>query len=305
MGGAHATDALSETLLRDFHVADAAVALIELGTSPLRVSRTQSPRLHLVLDGTVTVACGDHPPEHLGAGDAILLFYGDAHVVAAPGVDRREVMLPPLSRGSLQRVDAAPGGRRAALLCFEVELSYIAPAAATIRAGPPFCIMRRDPQSDQPPMLGLDPRRIEAACTGPGARAFCLALAGLLVVHGVRAMYRAQWRDGQMEVRSPSVRRVAAAMQAIEAHPERPWTVASLAQTVGISRSSFAATFRETLGVAPLAYLRNVRLERARRLLDEGGLSVTEVARRSGYPLPSSFARAFARRHGRPPSGGG
>jgi AraC-like DNA-binding protein len=302
MSGTGTTDTLSEALLRDFHVADAAVALVDLGPSPLGVSRASAPRLHLVLDGAVTIHCGDYPPERLGAGDAILIFYGDAHRILTAGADGRDASLPPLSSARLQRIDAARGDRRAALLSFEVELSYIAPAAGAIRAGPPFCVMRRDAGTDQLPALGLDPHEIEAACSGPGARAFCLALANLLVVHGMRAMYRAQWRDVEMEVRSPTTRRVAAAMQAIEAHPERPWTVASLAQTVGISRSSFAATFRATLGVAPLAYLRDVRLERARRLLDEGGMSVTEVARRSGYPLPSSFARAFAQRYGRPPS---
>ena len=304
MNGGRPTDTLSEALQRDFHVADAAVALIEMGSAPLQVARSASPRLHLVLDGTVTVSLDGHPPERLGAGDAVLIFYGDPHRLSA-GDDRegREIALPPPAGTRLERIDAARGPRRAALLSFQIELSYVAPAAAAIRAGPPLSALRRDPGDGQSPALRLDPRQIEEACDGPGARAFCLALANLLIVHGMRSMYRAQWSDGQMEVRSPATRRVAAAVQAIEAHPERPWTVASLAHGVGISRSSFAAAFREALGMAPLAYVRHVRLERARRMLEGGGLSVTEVARRSGYPLPSSFARAFAQRYGRPPSG--
>ena len=304
MKGGRPTDTLSDALQRDFHVADAAVALIDLGAAPLLVPRSASPRLHLVLDGEVTVVCDGHPPERLDAGDAILLFYGDAHrLTTGRGGDGREVVLPMLANAGLERIDAGRGARRAAMLSFQVELSYVAPAAAAIRAGPAVFAMRGDGKDGQPMALGLDPRQIEDACGGPGARAFCLALANLLIVHGMRSMYRAQWSDGRMEVRSPATRRIAAAMQAVEAHPERPWTVASLAQTVGISRSSFAAAFREALGVAPLAYVRHLRLERARRLLEEGGLSVTEVARRSGYPLPSSFARAFAQRFGRPPSG--
>ena len=304
MDGGRPTDTLSEALQRDFHVADAAVALIDLGDAPLRVARSASPRLHLVLDGTVTVSSDGHPAEKLDAGDAILIFYGDTHRLSArDGRDGLEIPLPPLAGTRIERIDAAGGPRHAALLSFQIELSYVAPAAAAIRAGPPFSALRHDPEDGQSPAFRLDPHQIEAACDGPGGRAFCLALANLLIVHGVRSMYRAQWSDGQMEVRSPATRRVAAAVQAIEAHPERAWTVASLAHGVGISRSSFAAAFREALGMAPLADVRHVRLERARRMLEGGGLSVTEVARRSGYPLPSSFARAFAQRYGRPPSG--
>ena len=304
MNGGRPTDTLSEALQRDFHVADAAVALIDVGNAPLQVTRSANPRLHLVLDGTVTVSLDGHAPERLSPGDAALIFYGDAHRLSAHGGrERGEIALPLLAGTRLERIDAAGGPRRAALLSFQIELSYVAPAAAAIRAGPPLSALRRDPGEGEMPALRLDLSQIEEACGGPGARAFCLALANLLIVHGMRSMYRAQWSDGQMEVRSPATRRVAAAVQAIEAHPERPWTVASLAQGVGISRSSFAAAFREALGMAPLAYVRHVRLERARRMLEGGGLSVTEVARRSGYPLPSSFARAFAQRYGRPPSG--
>lgn len=303
MAGQRPADSLSEALQRDFHVADAAVALIDLGNAPLRIPRSATPRLHLVLEGEMTVSCDGHPPERLGPGDAVLLIYGDTHRLAAhTDTKGREICLPPLVGGQLERIDAAGAPRRAALLSFQIELSYVAPAAAAIRAGPAIRTLHRTPAEGQLQALRLDPGQIEEACSGPGARAFCLALANMLIVHGVRAMYRAQWNDGRMEVRSPVTRRVAAAVQAIEAHPERPWTVASLAHSVGVSRSSFAAAFRDALGVAPLAYVRHIRLERARRMLEGGGLSVTEVARRSGYPLPSSFARAFAQRYGRPPS---
>jgi AraC-like DNA-binding protein len=303
MNGGRATDTLSDALLRDFRVTDAAVALIDLGEAALRVSRSASPRLHLVLEGEVMIESADHPPEQLGPGDMILLFYGDSHRILAGG-GAREALLPPLGATGVGRIDAARGRVRAVLLSFALELSYVAPAAAVIRAAPWAWPMRCGAAAGDARALDLDVGQIRAACGGPGARAFCLAIANLLVVHGMRAMYSAQWSDARMEVRSPATRRVAAAVQAIEAHPERAWTVGSLAQAVGISRSSFAAAFREALGVAPLTYVRTIRLERARRLLESGALSVTEVARRTGYPLPSSFARAFTQRYGRPPSRG-
>ena len=303
MTSGRATDTLSDALLRDFRVVDAAVALIDLGDAALRIPRSTMPRLHLVISGEVIVEGEGHPAEHLGPGDGLLLVYGDPHRILVCGASgARETALPQLVGTGIGRIDAARGGVRATLLSFALELSYVAPAAAAIRAGPWAWPMRHGAAGHGGVALDLDVEQIVEACGGPGARAFCLALANLLVVHGVRSMYRAQWSDARMEVRSPATRRVAAAVQAIEAHPERAWTVALLAQAVGVSRSSFAAAFREALGMGPLAFVRSVRLERARRLLESGALSVTEVARRSGYPLPSSFARAFAQRYGRAPS---
>jgi AraC-like DNA-binding protein len=52
--------------------------------------------------------------------------------------------------------------------------------------------------------------------------------------------------------------------------PEEPWTVARLADEVGLSRSAFAARFAELVGEPPLGYLTRLRMQRASVLLREG-----------------------------------
>jgi len=54
--------------------------------------------------------------------------------------------------------------------------------------------------------------------------------------------------------------------------------------------------------VSPMRYLREVRLERARVLLQARGARVSEVAVEVGFESPAHFAREFKRRYGSPPS---
>jgi AraC-like DNA-binding protein len=85
-------------------------------------------------------------------------------------------------------------------------------------------------------------------------------------------------------------------------YPARPWTVEALAREVGVSRSRFAERFQALLGVGPMGYLANWRMQRALALLDETDASIGEVARRTGYLSAAAFTRAFARVFGRAPS---
>lgn len=84
--------------------------------------------------------------------------------------------------------------------------------------------------------------------------------------------------------------------------PQEPWTVASMAHAVGMSRSRFAERFRELLGAGPMSYLSDWRLQKALALLDDSRCSVQQVARRTGYRSAAAFTRAFAEKFGVPPT---
>jgi AraC family transcriptional activator of mtrCDE len=86
-------------------------------------------------------------------------------------------------------------------------------------------------------------------------------------------------------------------------HPEREHTVESLAAASSMSRTAFAAAFKDSFASSPMAYLRGIRLRRAAALLHEGGLTVDDVATRSGYASRSQFSRAFSAQFGVSPSG--
>lgn len=89
----------------------------------------------------------------------------------------------------------------------------------------------------------------------------------------------------------------------VHAHPERDWTVHSMARESGLSRSAFAERFRSTVGVPPLQYVTEVRMRKASRLLETSDMPVKRIAALIGYESVSAFSSAFKRRFGTPPIG--
>jgi AraC-like DNA-binding protein len=94
---------------------------------------------------------------------------------------------------------------------------------------------------------------------------------------------------------------VGQALSALHARPSQSWTVARLAQLVGMSRSVFAERFTEMVGQPPMQYLALWRMQLASRLLIEGG-QVAAVADAVGYESEAAFSRAFKKLVGQPPA---
>ncbi|MEV0390756.1 helix-turn-helix transcriptional regulator [Nonomuraea sp. NPDC050643] len=81
-----------------------------------------------------------------------------------------------------------------------------------------------------------------------------------------------------------------------------PLTLDSIAAEAHLSVYHFVRVFREATGQTPYRYLTRLRIERARRLLSTGSLSVEQIARRCGYASPGALSSAFLRETGVRPS---
>ncbi|MEV5430432.1 GlxA family transcriptional regulator [Streptomyces sp. NPDC052701] len=88
----------------------------------------------------------------------------------------------------------------------------------------------------------------------------------------------------------------------ITEHPAGDLSVESLAARARLSPRHFARAFRAETGVTPGRYVDRVRLEHARRLLEDTADGVEEVSRASGYGTPEAMRRAFVRALGTPPA---
>lgn len=82
--------------------------------------------------------------------------------------------------------------------------------------------------------------------------------------------------------------------------PAAELNIEELARIAGMSRSNFAAAFKQSLGASPGDYLTALRLERAKQLL-LSGRPLKAVAPLTGYNSPTALARAFQRRFGHGP----
>lgn len=92
-----------------------------------------------------------------------------------------------------------------------------------------------------------------------------------------------------------------AVISVMHAEPARRWTLADLARVGGMSRSSFAVRFKETVGEPAMDYLTRWRMMLAADRLASGRVSIATVAPSVGYEFESAFSAAFKRSFGHSP----
>jgi transcriptional regulator GlxA family with amidase domain len=98
------------------------------------------------------------------------------------------------------------------------------------------------------------------------------------------------------------LRRLLRAKDRMDGSPDEQWPVARLAAFSGISEAHFARSFKEAFGVPPHRYLLTRRVERAKALLRDTELAVTEVALAVGWNSLGTFTRTFRDVTGQSPS---
>jgi AraC-like DNA-binding protein len=92
------------------------------------------------------------------------------------------------------------------------------------------------------------------------------------------------------------------ALAAMHGAPAAKWNLVTLAREARVSVSLLDDRFREVLGLAPIRYLTGWRMHLAKDLLASSDLGVAAIARRVGYESDEAFSRAFKREHGVAPS---
>jgi transcriptional regulator GlxA family with amidase domain len=142
----------------------------------------------------------------------------------------------------------------------------------------------------------------EAGANRAGSDAVLARLSEALFVETLRR-YMAELPEQQTGwlagARDPGV---GTALAHMHRAPEHPWTIATLAQQVGVSRSVLAERFRQYLGEPPMTYLSRWRLQLGARLLTSTSYSVARISGDVGYESEPAFNRAFKREFGSPPA---
>ena len=89
--------------------------------------------------------------------------------------------------------------------------------------------------------------------------------------------------------------RLVRVLEAMQAEYKRDWSVDQLAKVANMSRSGFALTFKKKVGVSPLVYLTNWRMQIACELLETGDQNLATIAGEVGYSSESAFSTAFTK----------
>lgn len=122
-------------------------------------------------------------------------------------------------------------------------------------------------------------------------------VAGLLIAQPHN--YSEALRGAQSPLRPRTLRR---AQDHVQAHFAEPMTVADIALAAGSSARRVQEAFAAHLGISPMSYLRDVRLDACHRMLVAGTATVTESAQACGFTHLGRFSAAYRERFGQLPS---
>jgi transcriptional regulator GlxA family with amidase domain len=89
------------------------------------------------------------------------------------------------------------------------------------------------------------------------------------------------------------LRRLLRAKDRMDAASHEQWPVRKLARVSGVSEAHFSRSFKQAFGLPPHRYLLTRRVERAKRLLRETDLPVTDIAFQAGWRSLGTFGRTF------------
>lgn len=147
----------------------------------------------------------------------------------------------------------------------------------------------------------LKMNQVESAHRGPGSEFVIGRLMELILVEILRN--QAHRGEGDQSgllagLADPVTKR---ALSAMHANVDADWTVSTLADQCGVSRSAFASRFSRVMGTGPMEYLLRWRIALAKDQLRAGTKSVGEIAFAVGFRSSSAFSTAFSRVAGMSP----
>ena len=129
----------------------------------------------------------------------------------------------------------------------------------------------------------------------PGGSLIAQHLAYMMLIQALRLHLAEGLQGGVGWLFALADQQMCAAITAMHDDPARRWTIQELAEHVGMSRSTFALRFKETVGTSPMEYLTRWRMLVAGDKLVNSSDPISAIALSLGYESESAFSTAFKR----------
>ncbi len=261
---------------------------------------------HIVVAGRCWLQVnGVAKPVPLRAGDLVVVTRGDAHVMrgapATPAINYFDLIKrhAPDKNGVVRTGGKGPATR---FVCggMQFENGATNPLLAVL---PPLLHVKATKEGGRP-WLRLTVKHVlaELDSDSVGATEVVTRLADILFIQAVRSYFEENVDTAEFgwlaAVRHPQIGR---ALALLHGHPDEPWTIASLARRVAVSRSAFADRFTELVGDPPLRYLTRLRINAAAKRLLTSDDKLSAVAAAAGYKSVTALSRTFKQRMGMTP----
>lgn len=252
----------------------------------------QGMYFYTVISGECWVATEGHEPLLLTAGDCVLLTSGRPFRLANDFSleDMPSSLL--WSSPTAKRVDSFQGGGRCLMYCgyFGFEKTR----ADFLKSILPSVLMVPAEHSTEPLTLTIKQMIQECDSELAGSGLVLDYLSHLIFIYTLRAYQFSHLDDvGWLSAMADS--KISKALQAMHAHFDQKWTLHSLSEAAGMSRTAFVNRFRTLVHSTPMDYLLQWRMVNAAQLLEDTELSVSAISQAVGYESESAFGVAFKR----------
>ena len=290
-----------EHIFDQIEVAAEPFALCELqGRCSLDLNGLEGATLHYIIAGTGEIVVHGRSPFLVGRGTLALVPTLQPHVLRCfGGPDNPVPDCHPAELDlayHLRQADDPSGGRLLAL-CSRITVA--------IRGTSGLVNLVREPMVEDIPaesamLRALETLLQELSSPTLGSRAMIRALMLQCIIHLLRSRLLAgdsalRWMAALVD------EKLWVALNQMLEMPGKLHTVESLADAVGMSRSTFASRFSTAYGSGPMELLRDLRINQAAFQLARSDLPVKRIAEMVGFQSRSAFSRAFADKTGTSP----
>ncbi len=235
-----------------------------------------SAGFHLVRRGACWIQIGEQI-DQLYAGD--LVFLG-------PGVDHTLTSIPPPGNLPLS-------GDSTLLLCgnCSFENDELSPLNEIFNQ---VTIVREDELNKHPWLKStFDQLSSEYMAQNPGNEIIVNKLTEVVLVELIRINFGRQEEHSFLHALRD--KRIKRALDLIHGSPEKPWTIESLAENVGMSRAAFAKKFTQLVGQTVFSYLSNLRIQKAKEMIATTSEFIDDIALNVGYESERAFTKTFTK----------
>jgi AraC-like DNA-binding protein len=259
---------------------------------------------HVVTSGQCWLEVEGAPSCLLRPGDLALVPHGEGHrLVSEAGVPAAELfsVSRELVSDRYEILRLGGGGASTTVVCGVVRFDH--PAAHQLVRLLPRLISVDAWSSPEMEWIQSTLRFMaaEARELRLGGETVITRLADILVIQAIRSWIARDPAAQTGWLGALRDKQIGRAIALVHRDPGRTWTVASLATTVGMSRSAFAARFTELVGEPAMRYVARWKMHAAMMWLKDDNASLGELASRLGYESEAAFSRAFKRVVGIPP----
>lgn len=263
----------------------------------VRYSQFGQPSFCAVLEGSCRLAVDGELPRTLEAGDFVLLPATPGFTMSSFDQVTSEHIDPKLATAPTGEVRHGRRGGRPDVCMLGGYFVFDSPDAALWVSLLPTLVHVRGVER-----LSILVRLVgeESIERRPGRELVLARLVEVLLIEALRSTPGADAPSGLL--RGLGDAQLASALRRMHGQLTRSWTVAQLAKTAALSRSTFFERFVRTIGLPPMEYLLAWRMAVAKDLLRRRELGIAEIAERVGYGSASTFSTAFSRHVGQPPS---